>query len=286
MTTAGVVIYDATGVTYRLPAEHAASLTRAAGQGNLASIMQFVPLLASVESSIIECFRSGGGVPYSQYATFDRVMAEESASTHDATLVDAILPLVDGLADRLHTGIDVADIGCGSGHAINLLAAAFPNSRFVGFDFSHEAVQVARAEARSLHLTNARFERQDVSELGARPEFDLITAFDAIHDQARPAAVLAGIARAMGREGVFLMGDIQASSNLEKNLQHPLGPFIYTVSTMHCMPVSLALDGAGLGTAWGEEKARAMLVDAGFTNVKETHLEGDVLNTYYIARKR
>jgi 2-polyprenyl-3-methyl-5-hydroxy-6-metoxy-1,4-benzoquinol methylase len=285
MVTSGVVAYKAVDQTYRLPAEHAASLTRAAGPANLASIMQFVPLMAGVESDILACFRAGGGVLYSRYATFHRVMAEESASTHDATLIEAVLPLVDGLVDRLRQGIDMADIGCGSGHAVNLMAAAFPRSRFLGLDFSQEGIGAGRHEAKRLGLANATFERRDVSRLRRRAAFDLVTAFDAIHDQARPEAVLAGIADAIRPGGVFLMGDIQASSNLERNLEHPLGPFLYAVSMMHCIPVSLALHGAGLGTTWGEEKAQHMLVDAGFTRIEVKHLDGDPLNTYYVARK-
>ena len=114
MTVAGVVVYDATTGSYLLPAEHAAALTRAAGPENLAAMMQFVGLLAGVETEVSECFRVGGGVPYSEYHEFHRLMAEDSAAVHDAALVDAIVPLVPGLTERLRDGIDVADIGCGA----------------------------------------------------------------------------------------------------------------------------------------------------------------------------
>jgi ubiquinone/menaquinone biosynthesis C-methylase UbiE len=112
-----------------------------------------------------------------------------------------------------------------------------------------------------------------------------VTVFDAIHDQAQPARVLRGIYEMTKPGGVFLCVDVAASSNLEDNIEHPLGPFLYTVSTMHCMTVSLALDGEGLGTAWGEQKARQMLADAGFGDVDVKNVEGDIINNYYIARK-
>jgi hypothetical protein len=80
------------------------------------------------------------------------------------------------------------------------------------------------------------------------------------------------------------MVDVQASSNLEDNVGHPLGTFLYAVSTMHCMTVSLALGGAGLGTVWGEQLAVSMLREAGFAEVDVRHVDGDVFNTYYIAR--
>jgi SAM-dependent methyltransferase len=116
-------------------------------------------------------------------------------------------------------------------------------------------------------------------------DFDLITAFDAIHDQAEPRKVLRGIADALRPDGTFLMQDIAASSHLHKNMEHPIGPFLYTISCMHCMTVSLALDGEGLGTMWGEEKALELLAEAGFTKVRVEQLSHDIQNSYYIAAK-
>ena len=285
MVTGRVVDYSPADGTYSLPPEHAAWLTRAAGINNLAIQAQYVPLLAQVEDRIVDCFRHGGGVPYSAYPRFQRLMAEDSAAVHDAALIDGILPLVPGLRERLEAGIEVADIGCGSGHAINLMARAFPKGRFVGYDFSEGGIQAARSEAQSLGLSNAQFEVCDVARLDLHDRFDLITAFDAIHDQAQPAQVLAGIADALQAKGVFLMVDIRASSKLEENLDHPLATFLYTVSTLHCMTVSLAHDGAGLGTMWGEQKARQMLTEAGFRHVDVKQIEGDVFNNYFIATK-
>jgi SAM-dependent methyltransferase len=212
-------------------------------------------------------------------------MAEDSAAVHDAALVDCIIPLVPGLPERLSAGIEVADIGCGSGHAINLLAQAYPSSRFVGYDISQVGISAGRAEAQALGLTNAQFVLRDVSVLGEEERFDLITAFDSIHDQAQPAKVLAGISRALRPGGVFLMVDIKASSAVEENRSLPMAPFLYTVSTLHCMTVSLAQGGVGLGTLWGEQLARAMLADAGFTQVEVTTVDGDIFNNYFISRK-
>ena len=134
-------------------------------------------------------------------------------------------------------------------------------------------------------LGNAEFVVRDVAELGEYERFDLVAAFDAIHDQAHPAQVLAGIAAALRPGGAFLMADIRASSNLEDNLDNPFATFLYGVSTMHCMTVSLSLDGDGLGTVWGEQKARHMLTEAGFSSVEVVGVEADAFNAYYIARK-
>ena len=126
MVAAQIVEFDAATQTYALPAEHAAALTRAAGPANLARIAQFIPLLAEVEQKVIGCFRAGGGLGYADYPRFHQLMAEHSGEVFDAALVDVVLPLVDGLPERLRDGIDVADIGCGSGHAINVMAQAYP----------------------------------------------------------------------------------------------------------------------------------------------------------------
>src|SRR6516162_8590107 len=147
MTTGRIVEHDGATGSYWLPAEHAAWLTRAAGMQNLAIGMQYIGLMAQVEDQIVDCFRHGGGVPYSAFPRFQAVMAEDSGAVHDATLIDGTLPLVPGLTGRLRDGIDVADVGCGSGHAVNLMAGAFPRSRFTGFDFSEAGIAAARAEA-------------------------------------------------------------------------------------------------------------------------------------------
>ncbi len=285
MVTGKIIEYNPAGKMYRLPPEHAASLTRAAGPNNLAAFLQFGALMGQVEDQIVDCFRNGGGVPYSAYPTFQKLMAEESAQVFDATLIDVTLPLAPGLVARLKNGINVADIGCGQGHAINLMAKAFPSSRFVGYDFSEEGVATGRAEAGDMGLSNARFEVKDVSKLDETAKYDLITAFDTIHDQAQPRKVLANISRALKDDGVFLCVDIQASSNLEENLEHPLAPMLYSVSTLHCMTVSLALNGEGLGTVWGEQKARELLTEAGFNQIDIEHVEGDIFNAYYICQK-
>ncbi|MDQ0820828.1 SAM-dependent methyltransferase [Arthrobacter sp. V4I6] len=285
MTAARVVRYDSAAGTYWLPPEHAAVLTRAAGPDNMAILMQHISMMGEVEQKIIERFRHGSGLSYADYPHFHKNMAETSAAVHDAALLDVILPLAPGLPGRLKAGIDVADFGCGSGHAINLMAQAFPASRFTGYDFSERAVLTARAEAERMGLANAGFEVADVARLDVEACFDAVTAFDAIHDQAHPAAVLRNVRRALRPGGIFLMVDIKASSKVEDNLDIPWGSYLYAISTFHCMSVSLGLDGDGLGTVWGEQLALSMLADAGFGNVESREIDSDPFNAYFIAKK-
>ena len=285
MVTGGFVEYDPSHATYRLPPEHAAFLTRSATPDNIAAFAQYIPLMGTVEDQVVACFKKGGGVPYSGFGRFHEVMAEDSGQTVVAALMDSILPLVPGLIDELESGIEVLDVGCGAGRALNLMAEAFPKSNFTGYDISEEATATGRAAAEQQGLTNLSFEIRDVTVLDATDKFNLITAFDAIHDQAKPDKVLQEIAKALHPSGTFLMQDIAASSQVQNNIDHPVGPLLYTLSCMHCMTVSLSENGAGLGTMWGEELARSMLQEAGFTRVDVEKLPHDFQNVYYIIKK-
>ena len=285
----GIVAYAADSGHYHLPAAHAALLTRAATPNNIAVFAQYIGMLGNVEDRVVDCFRNGGGVAYEHFPRFNEVMSEDSGQTVLAALDEHILPLVSGLEQRLHRGVRVLDVGCGRGLALLHLAASYPNSRFVGFDLSATALHQAREQARELGLHNVTFEQRDLTGFDSQvncEEFDLITAFDAIHDQADPQSVLNGIQLALRVGGTFLMQDIRASSYLENNLEHPIAPLLYTISTMHCMTVSLAQGGAGLGTMWGEELATRMLHQAGFDHVEVMQLEHDFQNDFYVTHKQ
>lgn len=284
MTVAGIVDYEPTDGIYHLPPEHAASLTRAAGPGNLCVLAQAIPLFAEVEQPLVASFRSGGGVPYSAYPRFQQLQAELSGQIQDASLVQTTLKVFPGLTERLERGADVLDIGCGHGRAVNLMARAFPASRVRGYELSEAAVETARREAADRGLFNATFEVRDLALLDEPGRYDLITAFDVIHDLAHPRTVLRNIGRALRPDGVFLMIDIGASSLLEENIGHPLAPYLYTASVMHCMTVSLSQGGEGLGTVWGEQKAREVLREAGFEEIEARRIPEDFLNVYFLAR--
>jgi 2-polyprenyl-3-methyl-5-hydroxy-6-metoxy-1,4-benzoquinol methylase len=285
MVTGRFVEYNLDHNTYSLPLEHAEFLTRAASPNNIAAFAQYIPLLGTVEDPIIDCFYKGGGVPYSAFKRFHAVMAEDSGQTVVAALTDHILPLVPGLVQTLEQGIEVLDVGCGSGRALNKMAQEFPNSRFTGYDFSEEAIAIAQTESQKLGLPNIQFQVQDAATFDEVAKYDLICTFDAVHDQAKPDVVLTNIARALRPEGVYLMQDIRASTNVQGNLDHPVGPLLYTISCLHCMTVSLAVGGMGLGAMWGEEKTLEMLEAAGFASVEIKQLDHDFQNNYYIVRK-
>ena len=287
MTTGRVVEYEPATSRYSLPPEHASWLTRAASPDNLAVTAQWIPTLAVVEDDIVECFREGGGVPYERFGRFHEVMAEESNQTVLSVLFTHILPLVPGAEERLEAGASLLDLGCGRGRALLMLAERFPNSRFQGYDLSTEAISHATEQAGERGLENVRFDVRDLStfDVEAEPKsFEFVATFDAVHDQARPLAMLRGIRRSLTADGVYLMQDIQGSSHVHENIDHPGGPLLYMISCMHCMTVSLAQGGDGLGAMWGEQKARELLAEAGFTSVDVHKLEHDPFNAYYVVR--
>ncbi|WP_269539537.1 class I SAM-dependent methyltransferase [Cerasicoccus fimbriatus] len=282
LIAAEIVERNAELSTHRLPPEHAHWLSRQSAKDNLAIFAQFLPVLAGVEDDVIDCFRNGGGVPYSKYPRFHAVMAEDSGQSIVPIIADQVVDLFPGLRADLEAGIEVLDIGCGRGMALIQLAEAFPQSHFRGYDLSLEALDFARNRAMEKGLGNVHFEVKDLTHWREPKTFDWITALDAIHDQGRPDMVLANIREALKPGGRFLMQDIDASSEPNDNIGHPLGPLFYAISCMHCMTVSLAQGGMGLGAAWGVQKAQSMLTEAGFDQVDIHRFEHDIQNAYFL----
>ena len=277
---------------YFLPKNRGDLIARRAGNSNLGVYTQEIPLLTRCAmEAVIDGFNTGEGVPYDHYPKFQAFMSQLANAKHRQVLVNTFLPSVDNgrIIQRLESGIQVCDLGCSEGVAVILMAEAFPQSRFVGIDISSEAIDEARRQARQQKIENLDFWVQDAADLKNKREmkglFDYVTAFDAIHDQTRPLDVLRGVNHMLTPDGRFSMVDIAANSNLADNLAHPMGPFLYTVSLMHCMPVGLEGGGAGLGMMWGREKAVEMLRDAQFQKVQVLEMPDDPFNLHFFCCK-
>ncbi|GAU09867.1 class I SAM-dependent methyltransferase [Desulfoplanes formicivorans] len=277
---------------YLLPREHGALITRRAGNDNLGVYTREIPLLTRCAlDEVISGFATGQGVTYDHYPQFQAFMGQLADAKHCHVLVDTFLPWVahGEMVRRMRQGIRVCDLGCAQGLALILMAEAFPRSSFVGFDISRQAIEVARQAAASRGLTNVSFQVRDCALLAGeddlRETFDYVLAFDAIHDQTRPRQALQGAYALLTPGGMFSMVDIAASSRLEANQDHSMGPFLYTVSLMHCMPVGLVDGGEGLGMMWGREKAEAMLREAGFDRVEVAEIPNDPFNLHFLCIK-
>ena len=291
LTTANVLHYAAEKQTFALPPEHAVWLTRrnlgfvlGSSSVDIELLVDVFGHLLAVQPQVVDCFRQGGGVPYSAYSRFHERMARSRSAHFDALLLSSVLPLVPGWGKAMEQGVQVADFGCGSGHALALLADAYPQSSFIGYDISPADIDRAQAEAAQIGLVNLRFHLADVAGLTVTGVYDYALAFDAIHDLAQPEQALRVIARSLKPGGRLLMQEFSASSRLEENLDHPLAPWLYAQSVMYCLTVSLSQGGAGLGCMWGKERALALLAQAGFGEVEVKRTEADPYSDYFLAR--
>jgi 2-polyprenyl-3-methyl-5-hydroxy-6-metoxy-1,4-benzoquinol methylase len=267
MVTSGIYSYDPVLKRYALPEEHATLLTGETAQ-NLCPQSRMINHLGKHLPKLIECFKVGGGVPYSEFRPeFTECMDDAWRRIFDEQLVNGFMGAVEGLCGALERGIQVLDIGCGTGHATNVLAREYPNSTFIGYDIAEDAISSANVEAEAMGLTNSTFDVADVTNLAVESKFGLITAFDAIHDQREPETVLRSVRDALAPTGTFLMIEFKFNSEVHENIDNPFAPMFYGISLMHCTTVSLASGGPGLGAVWGEQTARRMLAEAGFSDV-------------------
>jgi SAM-dependent methyltransferase len=285
MASSNIVEYDAASETYRLPPEHAACLT-GIGSGNLAPFGQLNTHLATHVAEVARVFRDGGGVPYEAFRPeFTDAMDAVGRGAFDGDLIDIWLACVAGLKETLTDGARVADVACGTGHAVVLLAREFPRSTFTGYDIDQDAIARGRAEAAAAGVMNAHFEVRDIADLIVDQPFDVVFVFDAIHDMVAPAVVLRRIYDALAPGGVFFMKEPRVSSDLADNIGNPFAPMVYGISTLHCLTVSLAHGGTGLGTAWGEQVARRMVAEADFGDLRVYDTPGDPIDAIFASSK-
>jgi 2-polyprenyl-3-methyl-5-hydroxy-6-metoxy-1,4-benzoquinol methylase len=262
LTAAGVVEYEPVGGVFALPPEHALFLSDESSPYFMGGWLDMVPAVMSKVDAIADAVRDGGGVGFDEFGPgIVRGIDRGNAPSQRVFLVQRWLAAVPGLTERLDAGIEVADVGCGTGTAAHLMATAFPHSRVRGFDVSEESLDLARLRASD--VDNLSFSKASVEEIPTDPPFGLVTSFDVIHDLGNPREGLARIRESLDEDGQYLMMEPNASSDLEGNL-NDRGALLYGISTLHCMTQSLAGGGAGLGAAWGREMAEDYAREAGF----------------------
>jgi SAM-dependent methyltransferase len=283
MVTGGVVEHDPDGDVYTLPAEHAVCLTGDSFY-NTTAMARLIAAGASRNDRLATAFREGGGIRYTeQPRDVVALMDALGRARYDTFLVDTYLATEPDLQARLRAGADVLDVGCGAGHATNLIAEAFPGSRVVGLDSNPDAIAAARREAATMGLGNVRFEVADATELPPA-SCDVVTALDVVHDLPHPSRMLAAVTRAMRPDGWFVMYDSNAPARLQDQAALPWSTMMYGVSVNACLTHALADGGEGLGPMWGRAGAEAALTDAGLDLVGVHDLPGDPMNALYVAR--
>jgi 2-polyprenyl-3-methyl-5-hydroxy-6-metoxy-1,4-benzoquinol methylase len=264
LAAAGVVGYEPASGRFDLPPEHALFLCDETSPYFMGGFFDMLPALLGEIDGVALATKEGGGVPSEAYGELMiRGIDRSNRPSQSVFLIERWLPAVPGLMSDLEEGARVADVGCGSGTAPILMARAFPRSSVTGFDVSPAALAVARDRAKGVE--NLDFIEAAIEEIPTDPPYRLITSFDVIHDLADPRAGMRRIRQALSDDGVYLMMEPNTSSNLEDNLS-PMGAMEYGISTLYCMTQSLAAGGAGLGSAWGRQRAEDMAREAGFSS--------------------
>lgn len=213
-------------------------------------------------------FKSGGGVAWGDQADcMFCAVAKFFRPGYKANLIDVWLPALDGTVERLKAGGKVADVGCGHGHSTMMMAAAFPESDFVGFDFHGPSIEQANAHARAHDLPNLRFEVATAKDFPGT-DYDLVTCFDCLHDMGDPAGAAAHVKQSLGDGGRWMIVEPMAGDELSANL-NPVGRLYYAASTMICVPTSKAQEvGAALGAQAGEARLAETIRAGGFGSVR------------------
>ena len=256
------VTYDPTSERFSLSPEQAAIF---ADEDSLAYLVPAFDAAASYldnQTAVQAGFKTGDGVAWSDHSEcLFCAVAKFFRPGYQANLLASWLPALDGVVAKLEQGIDVADVGCGHGIPTLLMAEAYPNSRFVGFDFHEGSIAEARAHAQEHGISNIRFETAFAKEFPGR--YDLVCIFDCLHDMGDPAGCMGHVRESLTADGTCMVVEPQAADNLAENV-NPVGRLYYSASTMVCVPTSLAQEvGAALGAQAGEKRLRDVIVDGG-----------------------
>jgi SAM-dependent methyltransferase len=285
LACAGYLRHDAAHGTFELPPEHAPVLAEEGGAAFLGGFYQTLRGLVRGFPAVEKAFRDGGGVLPEQMGD-DVWIGEERANElwHNHLLVQDWIPRLADVQRKLETGANVLDLGCGGGRAIVRLAQAYPRSRFIGMDIDAASIERARDFAKQQGVEDrVRFEVADlVRGLGKRDAYDVVTAFDVLHDVQDPPKLLRDARAALKPDGRLVVMDMNVADRLEDNVG-PIGALIYGVSPFYCMGISLARGGQGWGTG-GTTPARLReeAVKAGFRDVRRIDLANPMQVLYEV----
>ncbi|RDZ27853.1 class I SAM-dependent methyltransferase [Lysobacter silvisoli] len=259
----GYVQYDPEHGRYSLSAEQALCLADPGGPVDLPGAYYVVEAVFHALERTKDNFRSGAGMEWGEHhpCLFHGTERFFRAG-YNAHLLGEWLPALDGAVDKLRQGAHVADVGCGHGASTTLMAQAYPNSRFVGYDYHAASVETARQRAQEAGIDNAQFEVADATGYGGR-DFDLIAFFDCLHDMGDPVGAARHARQALKEDGHCLLVEPYAGDSVQDNL-NPVGRVYYGASSQICVPVSLARNGPALGAQAGQARLQQVMSEGGF----------------------
>ncbi|HEY1260750.1 MAG TPA: class I SAM-dependent methyltransferase [Stellaceae bacterium] len=260
--------YDPTTAKFELPPEQAMVFAVEDSPVYLTGAFSCMAALLDNQAKVQEAFKTGGGVAWGDQAgCLFCAVAQFFRPGYHNNLVQSWLPALDGMVEKLQRGAKVADVGCGHGLSTIIMAQAFPNSQFVGYDFHPSSIEHAESHAREHRVANARF-AVGTAKSYPEQELDLVTCFDCLHDMGDPTGVAAHVRQSLKPDGSWMIVEPMAGDRLEDNL-NPVGRIYYAGSTMVCVPTSLSQEiGAALGAQAGEAKLREVITAGGFRSVR------------------
>jgi SAM-dependent methyltransferase len=274
MAAAGYVDYSPAEAKFRMTPAQAMVLANEDTTFFTAGAFQYAVTCYRQLGRLMSAFQHGGGVPFADFG-LEIVEAIERLFHvgYETWVADQWIPAVADIQQQLEHGGDAAEVGCGAGQCLIPVALAFPKARFYGYDVDARSLERAREKAGRAGIGDRlSFEQIAAESLAFEERFDLVMAFNCIHDMARPRAALAGLRRVLKPHGALLWSEAKVSDRLEDNLT-PFGRTVYGASTMHCLTVSLAQHGEGLGSAIGENQARSLAAEAGFATFEKLSIE-------------
>lgn len=284
MVTAEYLDYDSATRQFEMTDEQAFVLADENSPMFCGGAIQFTTPSLYNTPKIMEAFRNGGGVSYDKLGDEIPCAIERFFRPGYVNfLASQWIPAVDGLTEKLQKGARVADLGCGRGQSTVNMAKAFPQSLFVGVDYHSGSIEAARELAKREGVDNVAFVQGSAETAPNGTPYDLVTTFDCIHDMADPAAAIRRIREVLAEDGVWLWSEPNASHEPNEN-RNPIGRVFQSVSPMHCMTVSLAHGGAGLGTVIGEKGARELAEQGGFARFERLPIDHP-LNQFFAVRK-
>jgi SAM-dependent methyltransferase len=264
----GYVEYDPATGRFTLPPEHAVALTDAASPFYVGGGFYVVKAMAAATPRIAEAFQNGGGMLWGDHDP-DLFIGTERffRPGYTAHLVAEWIPALTGIEAKLHAGARVADVGCGRGASTVIMARAYPNSHFFGFDTHAPSIEGARQAAAEAGVSDrATFEVADASSFPGEG-YDLIAFFDCLHDMGDPAGASRRAFEALDADGSVLLVEPMAGNVWEENF-NPIGRTFSAASTLCCTANSLALGGPALGAVATEEALRDTVLSGGFTSFR------------------
>lgn len=283
MVSAGYLDHDAAAGTFELPPEHAYLFASAGTDHYVGGLFEGMPGLLQSAPRVAQAFAQGGGVPFDQFhpevhASIDTM----NRGIYHHRLCQEWLPGVTGLVEALAAGGAGLDLGCGAGTVTITLAREFPAARFTGIDLHAPSIGRAKEAAAAAGLAErTEFLASPIEALPAEPRFQLITAFDCVHDLADPEGVLRAVRQRLAPGGTFLVLEPKAGDSLADNI-HPIGTMFYGFSMFHCMTQSLASGGPGLGACLGPKRLEALMREAGFTRFEPIPIRSPVNVLYAV----